>query len=517
VELPIIEAYNAQRNIADKPFLSACYAPYTSMLFDPLGNVRVCCQNFSLILGSLAHSRLREIWDGPAYRALRRSMDRYKLDVGCEFCEWQISEGSFANTYTREYDVLPVEGPEPRWPKVMEFNISNTCNLQCLMCNGEFSSSIRTKREGLGPLPKVYGDQFFEDLKDFLPHLEMMKCLGGEPFLAHEMFRIWDMMIEQGLQTRCHINTNATTYNAKVERVLDKLPCTFQVSMDGITKKTFESIRVGANFEEVMENFKRLHAYSQREGGYLSLTFCLMRQNWQEMGDFLLFGDEWDCYVSMMPVVFPSTCSLYTLPKSELAEIVRSLESQEPTILPRLGRNKQVWLEQMERLRNRLAYYDSSRPVFASLRLLEPFRGEPEVFQVEQPDPVPAAKGELEDWGARSWGVVYCDEADVVQRMESSDGTFLGLASDRCLGRRVDVLFSQFRVLYGGGTRIVSVDEKAGRVDRILSFSDPSRKPVLVRSMTLPAIGGGSILVAGIRGTTSSPNDEREMSEPSHV
>jgi MoaA/NifB/PqqE/SkfB family radical SAM enzyme len=499
VELPIIEAYNAQRDIADKPFVSACYAPYVSMLFDPLGNVRVCCQNYSLILGSVAHSRLREIWDGPGYRSLRSAMDRYKLDIGCEYCEWQIKDGSFSNAFTRQYDSVTVDSREPQWPRLMEFNLSNTCNLQCLMCNGEFSSSIRTKREGLTPLPKVYGDQFFDDLRPFLPHLDMAKCLGGEPFLAHELFRIWDMMIEDGLQTKCHINTNATHYNDRIERVLQSLPCTFQVSMDGITKQTFESVRVDAHFETVIENFKKLHAYSQRPGGYISITYCLMRQNWRELGDMLLFGDEYDCYVAMMPVVIPSTCSLYTLPPKELEAIIAELERQEPHVLPKLKKNREVWIEQMDRLRNRLANEGNDRPLFASLRLLEPFRIEPEVFQISQPDPVTDAAAELREWGATEIATVRCDDRDEVVTVESEDGTFLGLPADRCVGRRVDVLFSQFRVIFGGGTRIVKVDEKPGCVDRVLSYSDPVRKPVLIRSKTFPGPEGGSILIAGLR------------------
>lgn len=37
-------------------------------------------------------------------------MDRYELDIGWEFCECQISEGSFPTAFTREYDVFSVEG-----------------------------------------------------------------------------------------------------------------------------------------------------------------------------------------------------------------------------------------------------------------------------------------------------------------------------------------------------------------------------------------------------------------------
>lgn len=70
--------------------------------------------------------------------------------------------------FLRWFAELPVEGPDPDWPRQMEFSVSNTCNLQCVMCNGEWSSSIRSQREGLPPLPKVYDDAFFDGLRDFL-------------------------------------------------------------------------------------------------------------------------------------------------------------------------------------------------------------------------------------------------------------------------------------------------------------------------------------------------------------
>ena len=511
MDLTVIEAYNSHREIGSQPFATACYAPYVSMLFDPLGNVRVCCQNFSLILGSVAKSRLRDIWEGPGYRALRGAMDRYDLDIGCEYCKWQILDGNYGNAFARHYDHIRVQDGEIQWPRLMEFNISNTCNLQCLMCNGEFSSSIRTKRERLAPIPKVYNDSFFEDLREFLPHLELAKCLGGEPFLAHEMFRVWDMMIEDGLSTRCHINTNGSYYNDQVERVLHNLPCTFQVSMDGFTKETFESVRVGADHETVIANFKRLHAYSQRPDGYISLTFCLMRQNWHELGDFLLFGDEWDCHVSITPVVFPSPCSLYTLPEKELEVVIRGLEKDEPRVLPRLGRNKGVWIEQMERLRNRLEHYSDDRPIFASLRLLEPFRGESVAVSTAWESELKSVQSEIQKWGTGEVATVRCDANDMILSLDSQDDTFLGITSDRCLGRRVDVMFSEFRVMYGGGTRITNVHEKPHSVDRILTYSGSGQKSVLVRSVTIPGPDGGSILIAGIKRPQASPEGNESL------
>jgi sulfatase maturation enzyme AslB (radical SAM superfamily) len=57
-------------------------------------------------------------------------------------------------------------------------------------------------------------------------------------------------MIAEGLATPCHITTNGTQYNSSIERIMDALPMSFAVSLDGATKETVESIRVNANYEE---------------------------------------------------------------------------------------------------------------------------------------------------------------------------------------------------------------------------------------------------------------------------
>lgn len=347
-----IAAYDGARNFATKKIRSACYAPQTSMYFDTRGNVRVCCKNVKYVLGNVAESSLKEIWRGAKARGLRRSLGNYNFNAGCQFCEWEIEEGNYRNTYAHLFDRFAVDALDPEWPSMMEFTISNTCNLECIMCYGELSSAIRSRRDGLPPLPKVYGDRFFEELREFLPHLKEMKFLGGEPFLAQETLRIWDMMVEDGIHVPCHVTTNGTQYNKRVERIVEKIPFSLAISFDGITKPTVESIRKNADFDVVMENFKRFHAYAARKGTNVSLTYCLMRQNWQEFGDFLLFADEYNCDTFVNTVVDPAECSLSAMSTEDLDEIRESMIRQDATLRGRLRRNLHVWDEELARVKN---------------------------------------------------------------------------------------------------------------------------------------------------------------------
>ena len=241
---------------------------------------------------------------------------------------------------------------EPEWPAVIEFAGSNTCNFECIMCSGEFSSLIRARREGLPPLPKIYSDQFFHDLRQFLPHLRMAKFLGGEPFLAQECFRIWDMIIEDGLSISCHVTTNGSQYNAKVERVLEAFPVSLSVSVDGATKETVEKIRVNCDYEEFIANLRRFREYTRRRGTYMGFSHCLMRQNWHEFGELLLLAESMGCEVFVNTVITPSQYSLYTLPPEELARIADEMEERGSSLKTRLRINRRTWENQINNLRN---------------------------------------------------------------------------------------------------------------------------------------------------------------------
>lgn len=348
--------YDATRDFSNKKFRSACYAPFTSLYFDTFGKARVCCHNVEYFVGDISRETIDAVWRGEKIKTLRNALTKYNFHSGCEFCEWRMSSGGFSSLSVKAFDRFPVTEFAPAWPQNMEFSISNTCNLECAMCSGIASSAIRAHREKLPPLPRVYQDIFFLDLEKYLPHLRRAKFLGGEPFLQSECFRIWDMMIERELRTPCHVTTNGTQWNVRVEHVLSKLPFSIAVSMDGVTKRTIESIRVRAVYERLLANFRTFHAYARANKTCITLTFCLMRQNWQELGAFCAFADEWECPVFVNTVRTPPDFSLYTLTRSELNKIVVLLEQEAAPLLPRLKMNAAVWLGELERLRSHLRH-----------------------------------------------------------------------------------------------------------------------------------------------------------------
>lgn len=322
-----LRRYHAARSLDQQPFQSACYAPFVSLYFHTNGDVVACCKSTHHRLGNVTRQSLAEIWHGERATAMRAALRNDEFGDACRFCAWQIGAGH-EHVHAKIYDPLPATADGDPWPARMDFTLSNTCNLACVMCYGVLSSTIRAHRDRLPPLPRVYGEGFFADLRPFLTRLRHATFMGGEPFLAQENHRVWELLIEDRLQPHCHVITNGTQWNPRIERVLEALPMDISVSIDGVTPATVESIRVNARLATVMENAARFLAYTRRRGTRMSLMFCLMRQNWREFGAYLRLAEGWDVDVDLNVVVDPPPCSLHTLPPPELAAVVDELERE---------------------------------------------------------------------------------------------------------------------------------------------------------------------------------------------
>lgn len=349
---------------------ACCVAPHVAMVFDPYGRVQACCANALYPLGDVRNESLHDIWTGARANALRAALERGDLSYGCGICRYRLEAGSGAPRDL--YDLYPLQRitPVPDWPSLLSFSLHNTCNLECIMCGGDSSSRIRRNRDGLPGIPYAYGDEFFEQIVPFLENATNVDFIGGEPFLVPGHGRIWEMLVEIGRPVAVSVTTNGTIWNEKVERWLEHLDTSVFLSIDGVTRSTFEGVRVGASFDSVMENLERFRSYCSLRGTDLILSWSLVRQNWFEFGDFMLFAEERDLQVQVQTVLEPDF-GVQRLPTAELETVVSRLEAEGRHLVPRLTRNRAVWEQEVGRLKEEL---DRRR------------RGLPRTFVMEPPD-----------------------------------------------------------------------------------------------------------------------------------
>lgn len=340
---------SARRHDRSQPFKSLCYAPFLQLSFTPNGDASVCCHSRLHPVGNIQKQTLDEIWNGDAIQEIRGKLLDYKWPKACATCARYLAAGKIEDhpVHTFDWDVPNPDGLPVRF----EFALANTCNLACIMCSGDLSSVIRA-REGQPPLPRLYGDTFFEQLRPYLRLSSNLAFFGGEPFVQPECFRIWDMLIESKSSVNCWVTTNGTMFNSKIEGVLHELPFGIAISIDGVKKETVEGIRVNVKFDRLMENVRKFHAYAsgssdryhKKRTKRLQLNYCLMPQNWRETPDFFLFAEDFDAHVWAVPIEGLPNESLFFLPESEQLGILRHLDAQGQKIEQRLSpHNLGVW------------------------------------------------------------------------------------------------------------------------------------------------------------------------------
>ncbi len=344
-----IQAYNASRSCANKK--TVCHAPLVNLNFEQTGEVRACCYNFKHILGKWPEQSIRDIWAGQKLNSLRGFINENNLGGGCIECGKMIEAGNYQGVRAKYYDEyasnplttqinkvkhLITGGFE--YPKVMEFELSNECNLECIMCNGSFSSSIRKNREKLPPIISPYNEKFVEQLEEFIPHLTDAKFLGGEPFMIDIYLTIWERILKINPKIRIHITTNGTFLNNRIKDLLEGLNAGIILSIDSIEKETYKAIRVNGNYEKVMENLVYFMDYTKRKKTFISMAACPMTNNWREMPAMLDFCIERNITLYFNVVFTPFELSLKELSSAKLTEIVTFLNHKK---LPALDRNSQ--------------------------------------------------------------------------------------------------------------------------------------------------------------------------------
>lgn len=508
-------AWEAERDTSGHPFHATCYAPFVSLEFDTQGFAYSCCANGTYPMGSVATSTLSEIWHGARLAAQRDALRVGDLSYGCATCRWYF-EHQRPSPPAVMYERFEVDGESPRWPRSLTFAFSNQCNLQCVQCSGEFSSSIRIHREGRPPLPRAYGARFFDELREFLPHVEEIRLLGGEPFLVSETYELLALLRELDVRPRLHVTTNGTRLDRRVREAFAQLPVSISLSLDAVTEDVLEQIRVGASAPDVLANARELASLAAGSGGGFGINFCLMRHNWEELPAILRFGEELGAWVSVIPV-YGDDHSFYKLDHPALQRAAEVLGAEDEALRSELQVNRTVWETELRQVRA-AAQADGPAPP----TMLEPTRHDNAgafVRQRRSAEPVAVAAPSTRWWRRRrSAAAVATDGPDLLAELArwTPDGAVVVVDTDAddvvtavavghgrppvidtadWAGTSFDAVAAQLCAAWGSSVWLVEEDRaRPGIVDQLVAFSPlPHREKrgVVVRVVSRARAGGG--------------------------
>ncbi len=182
-----------------------------------------------------------------------------------------LSPRVLENSRLSREDIL-ADGPLVRSkPQSIHMDVSNRCNIQCIMCPYHWNGQDQLKAGSV--MPK---EIFYRIGRELFPTARNVYLFGGGEVFFHPH---WDEMFDFARQWTFLpvISTHGGLFTDRRVRALVEAGTQLRISFDGATRETFNRIRYGADFDRVVANIRRIVKYRDRHvpGGRFFLRFSV--------------------------------------------------------------------------------------------------------------------------------------------------------------------------------------------------------------------------------------------------
>lgn len=169
------------------------------------------------------------------------------------------------------------------FPKKITFEVCSACNLKCPMC---YQPDMRRQK---GVMPLELWRKCAEEIAATAPKTECWFSFCGEPLLEPDLLlQILSYGKSLGLES-LNLNTNGVLLEpALVDPILDSGVDVVVFGVDGLTKATYEAIRVGGDRDALYANIEHFLVKRLTRGGgpEVQVQFIEMDENESELEAF---------------------------------------------------------------------------------------------------------------------------------------------------------------------------------------------------------------------------------------
>ena len=261
-----------------------CIVPWTQIEVCATGFVRPCAEykyDFINQDGSKTNlndenTTLESVWNNHEYKKLRQQYINGEEPEGCSKCFTQEAQGILSRRQ-REIEVHGkhlhlMDSLDAPNPVLFDVKLGNHCNLQCKICNSEFTKKWeQTELELFGQvINPSYGKdwvtqkQNWDSIVNISENLEVLYLSGGEPFLINDHYTLLDHLIEtdraKSIWIKFHTNGTFKLTDRLLEIFSKFQRIQLHYSIDDVGAN-YEYQRPPAKWSRLEENFK--HAMQQ--------------------------------------------------------------------------------------------------------------------------------------------------------------------------------------------------------------------------------------------------------------
>jgi pyruvate-formate lyase-activating enzyme len=211
-------------------------------------------------------------------------------DSSCSYC-WNSEKTNSTSLRTqllKKFDVSTFdEYKNNKFPKLVEINVGNACNMQCMYCNPKFSSQwekdVQDQKYQLYTDRHAYNidiknKQLVDENLELLNTLqfETLRIIGGEPLINKKFFNILDTIDHKGVLT---LVSNLMVDKKSIDKLLtyrNKFKyIVINVSLDSC-QEISEFVRYGIDYDLFLKNLDYL---LERSEGNIKINILSLMTN----------------------------------------------------------------------------------------------------------------------------------------------------------------------------------------------------------------------------------------------
>jgi len=249
------------------PIVNSCEIPYKALTIDLNSNCFICnCDGWLPIpVGKVQDfNSLEEVWNSPIAKVLQKDIDNKKF-TWCAVNHCGIKSQTITKT---KFEIL--------------INIDESCNLQCPSCRRDKIMHID------GPVveQKINDiEHVMQWLKNFEQPIDIIMTGNGDPLASIIMRPLIKNFQPKNTQTFV-LKTNGLLIKKQLQdTALLPLISKFSISVDAGSAETYQKVRLGGQWNILVENFEFLKANNLCSR--VVLNFAIQKNNFRDLKNFV--------------------------------------------------------------------------------------------------------------------------------------------------------------------------------------------------------------------------------------
>lgn len=280
------------KTIYDKPLKKRnCFEPFSHIEVNYEGGMCLCCPNRIEIPGGYLYKvSFNEAWTSIVSKIIRLSM----INRTFSFCNKNNCPNLNFNDEIMNRDNIICEDDykmkQTLYPEHINIGIDNSCNLKCTTCRNKMKVANKEEKKRIN----IIADKLLE----VVPYTKTLVMAGnGEIFFNECYKKIWIKNENEAKRDTIYVISNGILFNAenwnKLKQSYNNIKLT--ISVDASTKKTYDRIRRGGDFNKLIKNLK--YASMLRKSGelkFFQLNYVIQSLNCFEMDKFVMMAKKFN-------------------------------------------------------------------------------------------------------------------------------------------------------------------------------------------------------------------------------